>query len=199
MNSRCKIIGVIGETGSGKSTISRLLTTKLDVLHVEGDRIGHIVLTDKKLQNSLIIRYGDTIVKDGVVDRKALGDIVFNSRKELEFLNSVAHPLIKEYIVALINERQVFFDYIVIDGAALIEAGIIELCDKVIYCYAPREIRLARLIDGRSIPKDKALKMINAQPAGDFYTQESDYTIDTTMDGYKDILVKYIRSLHEKS
>ena len=51
MNTTCKIIGIIGETGSGKSTISRFLTTKLDVLHIEGDRVGHIILKDKKLIN----------------------------------------------------------------------------------------------------------------------------------------------------
>lgn len=197
MKSNCKIIGIIGETGSGKSTISRYLTTKLDVLHIDCDRVGHLILKDSKLQNSLVIRYGDDIIKDGEVDRRALGDIVFNSYKELEFLNSLSHPLIKDYVVQLIDERKVFFDYIIIDGAALIEAKILELCHRTIYCYAPREIRLARLVDGRQIEKSKALKMINAQAASDFYKNRSDYIIDTTSDDYQEPLIEYIRSINE--
>ena len=198
MNTRCKIIGIIGETGSGKSTISRFLTTKLDVLHIEGDRVGHIILNNKKLQNSLIIRYGEDIVVDGSVDRSGLGNIVFNSRKELEFLNSLTHPLIKDYILQLIKERQVFFDYIVIDGAALIEAGILELCDRTLYCFAPREIRLARLVQGRGIDRDRAGKMINAQPSCDFYKDHADMVIDTTKEEYETELLDYFRSLNEK-
>lgn len=198
MNAKCKIIGIIGETGSGKSTISRYLTTKLDVLHIEGDRVGHIILEDNKLQNSLVIRYGDDIVIDGQIDRKTLGNIVFNSHKELEFLNSLTHPLIKEYIIQLIKEREAFFDYIIIDGAALIEAGILELCDRTIYCYAPREIRLPRLVQGRGIDKAKALKMMNSQPNSDFYKDKADYIIDTTKEDYNHELTEYFRSLNEE-
>jgi len=199
MDHSCIIIGIIGETGSGKSTISHFLTTKLDVLHIEGDRVGHIILENKKLQNSLKSRYGDNIIKQGEVNRNSLGDIVFNNHKELEFLNSLTHPLIKEYIRQLISERKVFFDYIVIDGAALVEANILELCDTVIYCYAPGEIRLARLIESRGIHKTKATKMINAQPTSDFYRLHADYEVDTTLENYKNLLIDYTRSLNEKN
>ena len=196
MNTTCKIIGIIGETGSGKSTISRYITSQLDVLHIEGDRVGHIILENNKLKNSLVLRYGEDIIKNEEVDRQALGNIVFNKAEELEFLNSLTHPLIKDFIIELIKEKQVFYDYILIDGAALIEANILELCHKTIYCYAPKEIRLARLVNSRHINRAKALKMINAQPENEFYSSKADFIIDTNKD-YKGELINYIRSLNE--
>jgi len=195
------IIGIIGETGSGKSTCIKQLTKKMKGYHIDGDKIGHQVLEDQAVIQILYKRYGDRVMDDDKISRKELGNIVFSNPDELEFLNKLTHPLIKDRINSVIQNKVTEYSYFFMEGIALIEAGLSELCDLVIYITAPENIRLNRLIKGRKIEPSRAKMMIKAQKDSDFFKHHAHCMFDTSLNSEKvvDEIMHYIRSTHEAS
>jgi len=197
MREKRVILGIIGETGSGKSTLAQQLQQQLGGQIIEGDKIGHLVLSRQEVIKVLVSRYTDSILTEDTVsiDRKKLGNIVFNDVKELRLLNELTHPIIKDYIIDLLKNYE-DESYVFIDGAALIEANILPLCDRVLYIKVPSHIRLQRLIEGRKIDAVKAQAMINSQMPSIYF--ESHASITITSDGTSqlplDMLIKHIQA-----
>ena len=84
------IIGICGKSGSGKSTLSNQIIqlTNKEAIHLDIDKIGHSVLLLPEVKVELINSFGESIIKDNIVDRKKLGEIVFNSRNKMNRLFS---------------------------------------------------------------------------------------------------------------
>ena len=82
------IIGICGKSGSGKSTLARRIRdiSERDCVHLDMDKIGHMVLTLPDVKNELVKVFGESVVSDGNADRKKLGEIVFNSREKMSDL-----------------------------------------------------------------------------------------------------------------
>lgn len=175
MNFRPLIVGIIGETGSGKSTLAKELSTLLDGHIIDGDKIGHLVLLREDIITCLTKHFGDKIVQNGNIDRKILGNIVFNDPYELKFLNQIMHPIIKELIIQEIEDHHEK-PYLFVDGAALIEANVLELCACTLYIKVSKEERLARLVHKRNIQKDRAQAMINAQKESEYFERHATRT-----------------------
>ncbi len=170
------VMGVIGGSGSGKTHFANYVKDLTCGLFIEGDVIGHEVLLDKNIQAQLIEAYGDSVVKEGQVDRKMLGSIVFNDRSQLEVLNKIMHPVMKEIIREHISKSSE--QMIVLEAAVMIEAGFHPLVDVMVYVKADEAVRLERLTKGRGIDYDKARSMINSGRAD--YRTYSQVVLDTT-------------------
>ncbi len=174
---KAKIIGVIGETGSGKSTFSRYIQNLYTCLVIDTDQIGHDVLEESDIKQALVDRYSEAILCHGLVDRKHLGTIVFQDKKELTYLSQLTHPRIREHIVRKTEENMQDYAIILVDGVALVEANIHLLCDYIIYIHTAKEIRLKRLVEKRNIPYKRAEAMIASQKIRSVYANNSDYTV----------------------
>ena len=118
------ILGLTGSIGCGKSSLSNILKeNNIDI--IDADIISRKIFEDKKLLNLVFEHFGDCIKnEDGSLNRKALGNIVFNDDNRLIELNALTHPRIKEKIIKEIemlklNNKEV----IVIDAPLLIEGG----------------------------------------------------------------------------
>jgi len=84
------VLGLTGKYCSGKNMAGRVFTDRgwyeLDV-----DRFGHDALV--KMRIDIVKVFGQGILyKDGSIDRKKLGSIVFNNRTSLSRLESIIHP-----------------------------------------------------------------------------------------------------------
>ncbi|MBN2221397.1 MAG: dephospho-CoA kinase, partial [Vallitaleaceae bacterium] len=171
------MIALIGEAGSGKTTLSKRLLEVVSGYTISGDEIGHRVLEMPFVIKILAERFPETLIRDthGVlsIHRGVLGSIVFSSKKELEFLNRLTHPLILEGIKREILEHQETFDFIFIEGAALIEIGIRDLCEQIIYIYSSPNVRLERLTTFRKLDMQKAQALIKAQKSSDYFRQQA--------------------------
>ncbi len=196
---KCIIIGIIGEAGSGKTTITKFLESNLNCLHIEVDKIGHNALNNQVIKDNLVAHFGDLLDMQGNIDRKILGSIVFKNNAELLYLNTVTHPYIFNEIKNLIEVKKNSYEYIIIEGAVLIEIGAHQLCHQVVYLYAPKEIREERLVKYRGIPHQKAINIIKAQKKATYYQQFAAKTFDTSKgdDEMFDKITRYFRSLHE--
>tara|TARA_A100001015_G_C14782920_1_gene629887 strand:+ start:388 stop:672 length:285 start_codon:yes stop_codon:yes gene_type:complete len=90
------IIGITGQVGSGKTFAADHINSQLNCDYLDLDKIGHQLLTQKKVITQLQHDFGDTIIEDNKVSRKKLGDIVFSDYSKLSQLNQYIHPLIKQ-------------------------------------------------------------------------------------------------------
>ena len=177
-----KVIGVIGETGSGKSTFTKYVQSHYSCYGINADQIGHSVIEEKEIKDSLVRKFSMDILEDHHINRKRLGEIVFNDRASLAFLSQLTHPRIRECIIEAIQIKKKEYRIILIDGVALVEANVHELCDYIIYISASKQVRLNRLTAGRGIARERALSMIASQKEAVFYEKYADYTLSLNQD-----------------
>ncbi len=172
---KTQVIGLIGEAGGGKSTVAKYIQKEHNGYVVDGDHIGHQVLTLPSVIECCVATFGDTIIaNEHQIDRQALGAIVFGDSEALQQLNAIVHPVIKERMRLEIEDHLGSYTFILVDGAALIEAGVDTLCDRIVYVHTSKDIRRQRLIEGRGLSEKRADALLSSQQSPTFYRRYAD-------------------------
>lgn len=177
------ILGLTGNIGCGKSSLSKILMqNNIDV--IDADIISRNIFEDKELLNLVFENFGENIKNlDGSLNRKALGNIVFNDDQKLVLLNGLTHPKIKEKILSKINEiRNIGKSLVVIDAALLIEGGYLDILDKLIVITCKESIQISRIQLRDNLTKEQAISRMNSQMSQDEKIKYADYIIDNSGD-----------------
>lgn len=153
------IVGLVGKSCSGKDTVCSLFGEEFSV--VDADLIGHEAL-QKKI-DEIRTEFGEGVIKNGSVDRKALSKIVFSSPEKLKALDDITHPWIKDEILRECKKIEEEGRIAVINGALLEEAGLIEYVDEVLLVISPYEKREERALKRDNISVDDFKKRTEAQ------------------------------------
>ncbi|WP_296647161.1 dephospho-CoA kinase [Romboutsia sp. 13368] len=175
------VLGLTGSIGCGKSSLSNILKeNNIDI--IDADVISRKIFEDKKLLNLVFEHFGDCIKnEDGSLNRKVLGNIVFNDDNKLIELNTLTHPRIKEKIIKEIemlklNNKEV----IVIDAPLLIEGGYLEMVDKLLVITCNNEVQINRIQKRDNCTRQEALSRINSQMSQDEKVKYADYILDNS-------------------
>ncbi len=177
------VVGLTGNIGCGKSSLSELLMSKnIDV--IDADIISREIMYDKELLEIIFYEFGTEIKNnDGTLNRKKLGNIVFNDDDMLMKLNSITHPAIKrkinDRIIDVSNQGK---NIAVIDAALLIEGKFLDLVDKLVVITCNEEVQLNRVVNRDNMTKEEALKRINSQMKQNEKIKYADYIIDNSKD-----------------
>lgn len=148
------IIGICGKSGSGKSTLAReiIKLTSDKAVHLDIDKVGHKVLLLPEVMEELINLFGESVVKENIVDRKKLGEIVFDSRKEMNKLSSITWSYMQIEIDNFFNENK--DKIIILDWLLLPITKYFDMCDIKILINIPYEIRKERAMKRDNISSD---------------------------------------------
>ncbi len=143
------ILGITGKYCSGKNSAAGIFSSR-GWYEIDVDRLGHEVLEEMK--NEVVHVFGTDITgRDGKIDRKKLGTMVFRSRKSLKTLEDILHPEMirrcREIIDSCGNRN------IVINAAILHKMGLNKLCNAVLWIKSPFVQRFCRAVkrDSNSI------------------------------------------------
>ncbi len=175
------VIGLTGGILSGKSTVSEMLAKKGAVI-IDADKIGHQAYKPgTETWQKLVTAFGRGILKENdEIDRKKLGDIVFNNPQALAQLNRIVHPkmhsMMKEEIERL---RGKGVDVVVLEAAVLIEANWTDLVDEVWVTVAPEEVAVKRLQNRGGLNEEQARARIRSQLSPNERAEHADVIIDT--------------------
>lgn len=193
------IVGLTGGIASGKSLVTRVLRD-LGAHIIDADKIVHDLLsTGEDACNEVVGHFGVGIqLPDGSIDRRQLGDIIFNHPDERAWLNNCIHPRVFQAYqtrVRQLRERQP--DAIVVmDAALLIETGYHKKMDKLIVVYAKQQDQVNRLMERDCFTVEQALARISSQMPLDEKRKYADYVIDNT--GTREVSEQQTREIFEK-
>ena len=174
-----KVVGLVGEFGTGKSTIAAHLRAR-GAGHIDADRIAHEVLHhDRGVQDAIANHFGDVMLKDRSVDKKRIADVVFNDEKALKELNAIMHPPIVDACVReLENYREAGCDLVVIDATLLLEVPMPFKIDLIIALKCDHAEQVRRL----RVDKNVSLDEIESRLESQSHIQKSFYKADAVVD-----------------
>ena len=128
-------IGLTGAIGSGKSEALRALA-RLGAATLSTDEVAHEALADPEVLAKLVERWGQGVESAGTVNRKAVGEIVFNDRDELRWLETITHPKVGEKVWQWRQGLQPEVEIAVVEVPLLFEAGMEGIFDGVLVVKA---------------------------------------------------------------
>lgn len=156
-------IGLTGSIACGKSTVSRYLR-ELGFAVVDADAISHaLTAPGGAALPALRQAFGEVIFNGDVLNRRALGRLVFADPVQRERLNALLHPMIISEIAAQLEQLDREDTLVIGDVPLLYECHMESMFDRVWVVSAPRDAQLARLMARDGLSKDEAEQRIDAQ------------------------------------
>ncbi|MBL9038185.1 MAG: dephospho-CoA kinase [Archangium sp.] len=141
-----RVYGLTGGIASGKSTVSELFRAKGAPV-VDADVVARQVVQPGTPALEAIAARFPGVVRDGVLDRKALGARVFSDAAERQALNAIVHPRVREAVTAeLAALAAKGHEVAIYDAPLLIENRLHEGLAGVVVVTVPLDVQRARLM-----------------------------------------------------
>lgn len=172
-----KVIGITGSIAVGKSSVTYYLITH-GYQVVDADEISRHALDKGTNCYQKVQEIFDCLDSEGHVDRKILGDIVFNDHNKKQQLEAIIHPYVIDVMKKAIDECQ--DELIFLDIPLLFEVHLEYLCDKIIVVYVDEKTQLKRLMNRNHISQDEAMHLIKQQISIEDKKTMGDYIIDNS-------------------
>lgn len=175
-------VGLTGGIASGKSTVSRLFR-EAGAFVIDADEIAHAVIRKAAPAYAGIVdAFGAGILDaTGEIDRKRLGEIVFQDALARERLNQLVHPHV--YARAEAEKRAIAETdpgaVILFDVPLLIETGAHREMDRVLLAYVDRATQIDRVMKRDGLTREAAERRVDAQMPLDEKRRFADEIIDT--------------------
>ena len=169
-------IALTGSIATGKSSTVKLL--EASGFHIiDADKIAHKILDEQ--HQAIAEKFGETLVHEGKVDRKALGAIVFSDNTKRKELEALLHPLIYHEIERLSIEQDKLGKPYFIDIPLFFENKRYPI-KKSLVVYTTEEQQLERLMEREGYTKEEALNRIQAQIPVEEKRKLATYVIDNS-------------------
>lgn len=188
-------IGITGNIGSGKTTVSLLFEILGIPVFYSDTEAKKVMVTDAKLISAIKEHFGEeAYFADGSLNRKLIAGVVFNNEAELKKLNALVHPAVfrafDQWVLQYPNAP-----YVLKEAAVLFESGSYKDCDYTIIVTAPTQMRIARVMQRDNITEAEAQSREAKQMPQDQKQQLASYTI--TNDNTK-LVIPQVLAIHHK-
>ncbi len=170
------IVGITGSISSGKTTVTNYLISK-NYNIIDCDQVSHEVIDTPIMIGYLVQYFGMEILNQETkkINRKLLGEIVFNDSIKKRKLELMMFPAIKKMVIEKISQME---GLIILVAPLLLESGFDSLVDKIIVVTIHPKIQLERLMKRDKISKEIATIKINSQWSSDRKRLYADYIVD---------------------
>ena len=154
-------VGLTGGIGSGKSTVAHIFETLGIPVYYADDAAKKLMNEDEGLKQQVEQLFGDASYINGQLNRAFVSAQVFNNPEKLATLNSIVHP-------ATIADAEKWMQhqsapYAIKEAALIFESGAQENLDNVIGVFAPKAIRIKRVMERDGINREEVLARMNKQ------------------------------------
>ncbi|MCG7306494.1 dephospho-CoA kinase [Staphylococcus warneri] len=178
-----KVIGLTGGIASGKSTVSELLTAfGFKVVDADTAAREAVAKGTPGIEKVREVFGDEAIDENGEMDRKCMGDLVFNYPGERIKLNEIVHPIVREIME---EKKQQFLKEghnVIMDIPLLYENELQDTVDEVWLVYTSESIQIDRLMERNDLTQEEAKARVYSQISIDKKSRMADHVIDNLGD-----------------
>ena len=187
------VIALTGGIGAGKSTVAQFFS-ELGAVVVDADQLARIAIErGSEGFDEVVTTFGQSIISNGDIDRKALAAIVFNDPQARVDLEAIIHPRVQKLFAQAVAESDQSVPMIY-EIPLLVETDAARKFDFVITVEADEELRISRLLSRGMFISDIKARLANQAPA-----QKRIAIADAVIrnDGDDDHLLRQVENLWE--
>ena len=175
------LIGLTGMSGAGKSTVAAWFE-KRGFRLIDCDALVHALYEDRQYTVLVEQAFGKNYIRNGSVDRKKLGTLVFSEPSALKKLNETVSPFIMNAVTTRIQAAKQEDIATVLDAPLLFEYGLEKFCDVVVGVITDVETAVKRLSsrDGRS--ETEIRSRLASQHDDTFFREHCDHILENKGD-----------------
>lgn len=178
-----KVIGLTGGIASGKSTVSELLSV-FGFKVVDADKAAReAVKKGSKGLAQVREAFGDEAIdENGEMNRRYMGDLVFNHPEKRLELNAIIHPIVRDIME---EEKQEYLKQgynVIMDIPLLFENELENTVDEVWVVYTSESIQMDRLMQRNNLSLEDAKARVYSQISIDKKSRMADHVIDNLGD-----------------
>ena len=188
------VVALTGGIGAGKSLVAQYFS-ELGARVVDADQLSRIAIErGSEGFDEVITRFGESVSRNGDIDRKALGEIVFKDKSAKADLEAIIHPRVRELFFEVVNDLAAD-EILIYEIPLLVETGAASNFDQIITVEADIEIRKSRLLKrGMFISEIESRLAAQASPA----EREAVATHIIENSGDEDQLLRKVENLWEE-
>lgn len=187
-------VGLTGGIGSGKSTAGEFFAS-LGAIVVDSDQLSRNAIERGSAGFDRVIEhFGDSILKNGEIDRPLLGQIIFSNTEERLFLESVIHPYVAHAYDEIVKSSPIH-SIVVNQIPLLVEVDAGSRFDLTITINSTIENRTARLIN-RGLSHSEINSRMNSQVNDERRAQYCDIVIENN--GSRDDFLRCVENVWEE-
>ena len=155
-------VGLTGGIGSGKTLVCSIFE-KLGVPVYHADEAARRLMNnDARLMEGIRKMFGDQAYGREGLNRPFLAGLVFGDDERLSGLNGLVHPAVREDFKSWAGQHK-DAAYVIEEAAILFESGASKEMDLTVLVYAPREIRIRRVMERDGVSREEVLKRMGHQ------------------------------------
>ncbi|HHW9639537.1 TPA: dephospho-CoA kinase [Staphylococcus aureus] len=178
-----KVIGLTGGIASGKSTVSELLSV-FGFKVVDADKAAREAVKkgSKGLAQVREVFGDEAIDENGEMNRRYMGDLVFNHPEKRLELNAIIHPIVRDIME---EEKQGYLKQgynVIMDIPLLFENELENTVDEVWVVYTSESIQMDRLMQRNNLSLEDAKARVHSQISIDKKSRMADHVIDNLGD-----------------
>jgi|UniRef100_UPI0040494DE8 dephospho-CoA kinase len=188
------VVALTGGIGAGKSLVAQYFS-ELGARVVDADQLSRVAIErGSEGFDEVITRFGESILRNGDIDRKALGEIIFKDKSAKADLEAIIHPRVRELFFEVVNDLAAD-EILIYEIPLLVETGAAGNFDQIITVEADLEIRKTRLLKrGMFISEIESRLAAQASPA----EREAIATHIIENSGDEDQLLRKVENLWEE-
>jgi dephospho-CoA kinase len=148
-------------------------------LTIDADKIVHHLLDhDADMQTAIALAFGPEVRReDGRIDRRVLGDIVFQDADALHDLELMLHPAVRRQIFEEVSQSEAAV--VLIEAIKLLEGSLADACDQIWVTRCSPKRQMQRLIICRGLDQETARRRVEAQSSQEEKVAQADVVIET--------------------
>lgn len=192
-----KIIGITGNSGSGKTYIAQALAEKIKATIIDADKLVSQMHQEKgAYYKEIIKKFGeDILLPTKEINKKALAEIIFSNPKKLAQINKIT----KKHVVKKIKQqvKQANEGTIILDVPLLFESKLNKICTITIAILAEEKEKIKRICKRDNITEEAAKARLAIQTEEKIYIKKADITIQNNQEETNTIIQKIIKIINK--
>mgnify|MGYP001245074989 FL=1 len=188
------LVGITGDIGSGKTTVSNILSHLGYKVYNSDERAKYLMETDSNIVKEITDLLGESAYKKGSLNKKLISQSIYNDHSLREKINAIVHPVTINDFNQWVTENK---DPILIKESALIyQSGSYKQLNSIILVEARKDIRIKRVLErDKHRKKEEVLQIINSQKLKNKEDLNPDYILENN--GENLLLPKVIHIIEE--